>query len=560
MADTSFQLPPALLHRLGQLSRRKAAMEFERAARDPMRAQDDFLAGLMARNLGTEYGTLHGFGRVRSGADFAERVPLVDSVSMAPWMERLIAGERNLLTADAPLFYGLTSGTSGNPTIVPVTSDYRTELQRVQHVAFWHVYRRFPEAFRGRFLYFISPRRRKLAPDGLDVGSMSGFNFTEQSPLVRALYAWPYELVEVTDYDTRSYLSLLLAIASDISLVTGIFPLAIVSMLRHLETCAEELARDLERGTLDGARVLTPELRAAFQRRLRPRPDLARRLRDAMRLPTEEKAAMIWPRLRLVYCWTTSTASLFVPELKRRLGPTIPVRDAIYAATEAWCNVPMGEEEAGGPLAVTSVYFEFIPEEDWGKESPRTLRLDELEDGGRYYVVTSNSSGLFRYVIGDMIEVCGRYHATPRVRFLRKAGATSNLAGELMEENQVNQAVSMVLAELGLEATWFAMVARPEGEVPGYELRLELAPGYELSDEGLSAFAAKVDARLLEVCYMIFSDLRKKGLLRPLSIVRVPEGRYDAWRRRSMEAGAGEAQLKTVHLYADAAKLAPEFR
>lgn len=561
MASLSFQIPTGLLHRIGQLSRRRAAMEFEAAARDPMRAQSEFLTGLLARHQATEYGRAHGFGAVRNPADYAQRVPLTDSRGMAPWVERLTRGERNLLTVDAPLFYGMTSGTTGDPTLVPVTAAYRTELQRVQNVAFWHVYRRFPEAFKGRLLYFVSPRRRRVAPDGLDVGSMSGFNFTEQSALVRALYAWPYELFQVTDYDTRSYLALYRAIVGDISLVTGIFPLAIVSLLRMLEPFAEQLAHDLERGTIGGAKALSKDERALFSRGLSPRPDLARRVRSALERPVEEMAATVWPDLRLVYCWTTSTAGLFIPELKRRMGPTIAVRDAIYAATEAWCNVPMGDEEAGGPLAVSSVYFEFIPEAEWGKEDPTTLRLDQLEEGGRYFVVTSNSSGLYRYVIGDLIEVCGRYHATPRVRFVRKAGATSNMAGELMDETHVNQAVGAALESLGAEATWFALVADPSGPVPGYTLRLELAPAFaQLSDDSLEALAAKVDAVLQEIGHFIYGDLRKRGHMRPVSIVRVPQGRYEAWRRGKLEAGAGEAQLKGVHLIADAAKVPAEFR
>src|SRR5262249_9159954 len=149
--------------------------------------------------------------------------------------------------------------------------------------------------------------------------------------------------------------------------------------------------------------------------------------------------------------------------LKRRLGPDIAVRDGIYAATEAWCNVCIGDDEPGGPAAVTSVYLEFIPESG-GDPVP----LHAVEDRKRYSIVVTNSARLYRYVLGDIVEICGYHHRPPRLRFVRKTGAASNLAGELLDESHVNGAVAAALRALGLEATWFALVADPTG--PGYDL------------------------------------------------------------------------------------------
>jgi hypothetical protein len=471
-----------------------------------------------------------------------------------------MAGERGVLTADAPVFYGLSSGTTGGRKVVPISQTYRAEFQRTVQISFAHLYRRFPAAFTGRFLYFVGARRSEIAPDGLDVGAISGFNFTEQPALIRALYAWPYELFQVEDLEARGYMALHQAILGDISLITGVFPLPIVMMLRDLERHSEALAHDLERGTLDGAPGLSPEARAFFKRRLTPRPDLARRVVAASRLPIEEKAAAVWPKLRLAYCWNTATAGLYVPELKRRLGPGVAVRDAIFAATEAWCNVPLGDEEPGGPLAVSSVYFEFIEEQAYEAGGRDTCTLADLEDGRRYVIVTSNATGYYRYILGDVIEVCGRYHATPRVRFVRKAGAASNLVGELLDETHVNQAVSEALAIAGLEATWFSLVANPAGEVPGYDLHLELTPAQaEMPLDALSSFGAQVDDRLAAAAHKY--ALRRSAMqLRALTVRPVPQGTYDTWRRARLAAGSGEAQLKTTHLVGDPANLPVEFR
>ncbi len=542
---------PRLLHTIGQLSRGGEAAAFDRAARAPVRAQEAQLQTYLRRNRDTEFGRKFGFCDIAGPGAFAARVPLQPPEDLQPWMRRLLQGERNLLTAEDPIFYGLTTGSSGHHKYLPITPAYRAEFQRTVKVAFWHLYRRFRAAFKSRFLYFVGPRRFEIAPDGLDVGSMSGYNFTEQPRLVRALYAWPAELFGVADLATRSYLALLLAIHGDISLITGVFPLPIIALLRDLEARAPELARDLARGTLDGATGLTPEQRAFFRRE--PRPDLAKRLEQAARAPVEEKARLTWPDLGLVYCWCTATAGSYVPELQRRLGPAVAVRDAIYAATEAWCNIPLGDADTGGPLAITSAYYEFIPEEG-GEPVPQ----EGLVDGRRYLIVVTTGAGLYRYVIGDIVEVCGRYLETPRIRFVRKSGAASNLAGEQLDESHVNQAVGEALADLGKELTWFALVGDTAGEQPGYDLLVEPAPGSEFSEAALAALQADVENRLGRLAYN-YALHRGGGRLRGIRAARVAPGSYAGWRQRKVSGGTSEAQLKSVHLFGDRAGLPDEF-
>jgi hypothetical protein len=534
-------------------------MDYERAAQDPAAAQAAFLDRLMQRHADTAYGRQHGFGGISSPEAYAERVPLMTPADMQVWVQRAMAGERRVLTPEDPVFYGMTAGTSGQPKFVPVTPTYRTEFQRTVSVSFWHVYRRFPEAFRSRFLYFVGKRHLMTAPDGLEAGNISGYNYKEMSPVIRRLYAWPQELFDVVDMATRDYLALYLAIVGDISLITGIFPLSIVTLLRRFEAVAEQLARDLERGRLDGVSGLSEADLRPFVAGLQPRPDLARRVREAMRRPEEEQVSVLWPQLRLAYCWIAGGASLYVPELRRRLGPQVAVRDAIYSATEAWCNVAMGDDETGGPLALTSAYYEFIEERDYQAGSTRTVPLHALEDGGRYLIVLSASSGAFRYVLGDVIEVCGAYHRTPRVRFVRKFGVTCNMAGEQLDEGYVTTAVGQELERSAWQPTWFCFVGNPEGDVPGYDLYVEPGPGpAPAGPTDWQAFADRVDERLQAANHM-YRIRRLNGQLRPLAAKPVPAGCYARWKVRRMAEGAGDAQLKTVHLVARPNDLPGEF-
>lgn len=549
---------PALLHVAGHLSRIGPARRFARAVQDPRRAQEAWLADFVRRNAGTEYGRAHGLAQATGPDEFRRRFPLMTPGDLEPWVRRLMQGERDLLTAEAPVYYAVTTGSSGEAKTIPITEAYREEFQQTVHVALYHLRRRFPAAFRGRALYFVGSRRLSIAPDGLDVGTMSGFNFSRMPPLVRAIYAWPEELFEVPTLPTRSFLALLLATVGDPSLVAGIFPAPIVYLLRDLETHADALARTLRDGVLPAWLELTTAQRAFFTARLGgPNRTCARRLERAGSAPEGERVRVAWPSLRLVYCWLNSSAGLYVPELRRRLGPDIAVRDAIYAACEGWCTVPIGDEEPGGALAITSHFYEFIEESAWLAGGRETRFGWELEDGRRYVIVVTNSAGLYRYVLGDVLEVCGFHGRTPRLKFVRKATATANLVGEKLDEGHVNEAVAEPLRRAGVDATYFTLAPVLGAELPGYVLFLE--PRRTGSAEAFEAVRAGVESELRRLAFE-YDRLRGFGQLAPVGFCELPAGTYDRMRQAKVRAGSAEAQLKIAHLVTDPESLPPELR
>src|SRR4051794_8681465 len=103
---------PALLHALAQATRARTALAFSRATRAPMEAQEERLATLMQRNAQTGYGKLHGLGEIATPAAYARRVPLMTPADLEPWVNRLMNGERRVLTADDPLYYVRTTGST----------------------------------------------------------------------------------------------------------------------------------------------------------------------------------------------------------------------------------------------------------------------------------------------------------------------------------------------------------------------------------------------------------------------------------------------------------------
>src|SRR5205085_4734172 len=122
-----------------------------------------------------------------------------------------------------------------------------------------------------------------------------------------------------------------------------------------------------------------------------------------------EPLRRIWPRLALISCWADAAAGQFLAEL-RQLFPEVEIQPKGLLATEGFVSFPL-TDKPGAALALRCHFFEF---EELGG---RCRLAHELDRGGRYRVVVTTAGGLYRYQLGDEVEVVGFLHQCPLIRF-----------------------------------------------------------------------------------------------------------------------------------------------
>jgi hypothetical protein len=203
--------------------------------------------------------------------------------------------------------------------------------------------------------------------------------------------------------------------------------------------------------------------------------DLLDSARDAVlaRLPTgrrrEVEAALgspakLWPRLALLSCWTDAAAAGPARRL-RELLPHVEVQPKGLLATEGVVSFPL-VGRAGAALTIRSHFFEFV-------EADGEARLaHQLDRGGRYRVLLTTGGGLYRYPLGDEVEVVDFLHQCPLLRFLGKADRVSDRVGEKLAEPFVRAALERVLARHELTPS-FALLAPTLGPPDSYTLYLQ---------------------------------------------------------------------------------------
>ncbi|MFD7895546.1 GH3 auxin-responsive promoter family protein [Streptomyces sp. NPDC059743] len=411
--------------------------------------QQRVLADLLDFNAGTEFGQRHGFARIRTLADYRAAVPIQDYAAHAPLIERMAEGEPNLLTADAPVVYFTSSGSTGAHKKIPVTRRFMETVFFPFYYAAWApLIEHFPDVM-DRPDAVLNLKHDPLAvppvtADGrphvgasqVDFGTAFGEPLSAELGTAAPWATLPVD-VAPDDHLEKMYLRLRLAVQSDVRALIGINPAMIAAVPYQLGLWWQRIVKDVHDGTLGGAPYGPAD------------PERAAQLESLADYFGQVSPHHVWPRVRALFGWTTGVASLYMPSLRERFGAGTAVLTAPVAASEGPVGVPLDRHPSAGSLVPSASVYEFVDaDEDLGPGSG-TLLPEQLEPHRDYHVVFSHVGGLYRYAVGDIVRVVDRVAGVPRVAYAGRS-TRSDAAGERLREAQVVRALEEALASTGL--------------------------------------------------------------------------------------------------------------
>lgn len=548
-------LPEALVRAGARLLFSRSFRAFERAAADPGAAQRERLFDLLQRNRDTAFGREHGFSAIASVKDFQRRVPIRGYDELEPWIQRVVSGEPNVLTAEPVIFFGRTSGTTGASKYIPVTASYVEEFRRGRRVWARQVAQAFPGLVRGSLLTVHSPRIEGRTASGIPYGSItvamgdSDVAATGRRKLFSGLESIPRDIFFVEDFETRYYLLLRLAVGIPVSLMAAVNPSTLLLLCRKLTELAPALLPECREGTLRKDLGISNDLLRSVRERLRPCPDVAARIERSLASHGRVRPIDVWPELCGLLCWTGGAAPFFLRQFPDWFG-ALPVMDYGYAATEGNFSVVLEPGTGGGVVSLLGHFLEFVPESERESRNPMALTAEELEPGRRYFVLVTAGNGLCRYDMNDVVEMSGRYRNAPVIRFCHKGQNVTSITGEKLSESQMIGAVTRAQADSGVPLLGFSATVYLEGETPRYLIAVE--PSQPQPDAALRALGKACDRRLMEA-NIEYRAKRESARLGPPLLALVRPGAFDELRRERVTAGAPDAHVKLPHLTPDPA-------
>jgi hypothetical protein len=530
---------------------KQSARRFDEATRDPRRTQTELLLGMLRKNADTEYGRRYNFASINSIADYQKQVPLITYADIQQDMERVTGGAKNVFTAEDPVMFAQTSGTTGKPKFIPVTPTDQGRAHKDQmRTWLYHAQKAHPGILDYKVVSMVSPAIEGYTESGVPFGSTSGHIYKTMPGVVRRGYSIPYEVFEIEDYQAKYYTIMRISLEHDVHFLATANPSSILQLIDKANEYSEDLIRDIRDGTLSSQQDIEPANRQLVEKLLRPNPKCAAQLdtlrsrRDGRLVPGD-----YWPDLGLIGCWKGGTVGHYLEKFDPWFNPDgtqpVPVRDWGYLSSEARGSIPLSDEGSKGVLTVATNFFEFVAadEVEASPDTPESwpfLTVADLEMDGQYYIFVTTTSGLYRYDINDVIQVAGRYHQTPEIVFLRKGRGMTNITGEKLSVNQVIDGVQSAARATGLIPAHFK--AEADIDRSCYILRIEFAGHTEEAQQ--LAFLQEADRYMKEVNIEYKAKRESSRLGAPVMHV-MREGWYERGRRQQAASGKRVFQAKT---------------
>ncbi|HYC33507.1 MAG TPA: GH3 auxin-responsive promoter family protein [Gemmatimonadales bacterium] len=476
----------------------------------------------------TEFGREHGFGRLSGIADgreflraYRSHVPIADWYAFKDRLARMReGGEPDLLWPGLVRDFAQTSGTTAGDKFIPVSremlrSNFRASLDIFAHLSRFGV--SLPELLCGKCLFIGGSSDVSENQHGVRTGDLSG--------LVTGLITWPLseiylpgkKIALLSDWTAKIEVMARAIWHEDVRFISGMPSWGLVLFRRVLEVAREHGVR------ADTLRELWPNLKVFVHGGV--------------------KYAPFEPRVRQLYSGS--------PE-----GDDIPVRFELYPASEGFVAM---QDEPGGegvqpPLRLIpdiGNFYEFVPLEEIDDAAARAFTADEVEPGQRYVVVMSTCAGLWRYILGDVVEfdsvprasmegkaLLGPEIGPARLRIVGRHRHFINAFGENLIVEHIEHGVAAAARATGLVVGEFT--AAPVYPGPGRQAGLELAVEFPepWPDEWrLRAFRDEFDAAVKAI-NVDYTTKRSGDLgMGPPTITPLPLGAFHDWLRSRGKLG-----------------------
>lgn len=206
-----------------------------------------------------------------------------------------------------------------------------------------------------------------------------------------------------------------------------------------------------------------------------------------------------------------------------------------YNASE-WFFAMQDKNDVDDMLLLTNhgVFYEFIPYEEYGKENPKVLTLDEVEVDKDYVIVITNNSWLRRYVLGDVVKFT---NVDPwRIKVSGRTKYYIDVVGECVTADYTDKAILEACKKTDTIASDY--IAGPK-TYSGWEIRgvYERVIEFIKPPQDVLAFAKILDQELWKVNSYYYDERTDTKVLWNPIVHAVPQGTFYDWMKSKNKLG-----------------------
>ena len=374
-------------------------------SRNILEIQENKLKEILENNKNSLYGKKYNFNEIKTIEDFQKEVPLTTYEDYLPYIEKIKNGEEHILTYEKVKMFELTSGSTSASKLIPYTDSLKKEFQAGIKVWLYSLYKKYPSLKFGKSYWSITPKidfqhkEKSLIPIGFEEDSEYFGNLEKH--LIDSIFVNPKDIKNEKDMD-RFYFKTLSALVAEenIRLFSFWSPSLLLLLIEYLEKNSEKILKTLKE----------------------------KRKQEVRKYIEAKEYHKIWKNLILISCWGDTNSTEYLKKI-REIFPNTIIQEKGLLATEGFISFPDAEKNLS-KLSFYSHFFEFLSLDD-----NKIYNISEIEANKKYELIITTSGGLYRYCIGDIIEVISIENNVPYIKFAGRKGAVSDLFGEKLEES-----------------------------------------------------------------------------------------------------------------------------
>lgn len=447
----------------------------------PIDAQKEVFNDLMSRGQYTTFGRKYNFDQLNSLADFKKAVPIHEYEDIQPYIDRVLRGEQNVLWSSPIQWFAKSSGTTSDKSkFIPVSQETLDENHFRSGKDVLAIYLNlFPNSnvINGKCLTIGGSHQINQLSADTYYGDLSAVMLQNMPFYTHIMRAPNLQVALMDQWEEKLEAMIKDVFHQDISYIAGVPTWTLILIKKILEKA------------------------------------------------NTDNLLEVWPHLEL-YLHGGVSFKPYESQFKSIIKSDSMHYLENYNASEGFFAAQNSFDEEGMVLFLNhGIYYEFMPVEEYGKDQPETLSLQDIELDKNYALVISTNSGLWRYLVGDTISFVSKFPF--KIKVTGRLKHFINAFGEELIIDNADFAIQKACETTGAKVNDYTAgpIFMDNDQTGGHEWIIE----FDTLPTSLSTFTEYLDQYLKE-SNSDYEAKRQNNLALRLPIIhRMPINGFNQW-------------------------------
>jgi hypothetical protein len=455
---------------------------------NPVAAQREVLQDLVTSAQYTEFGRKYNFSKLFTIRKFKEEVPVHEYDDIKPYIMRMMNGEENILWNTPIYWFAKSSGTTSDKSkFIPISDESLTDTHyKASKDVLTNYYKNFPESdlLTGKSLVVGGSHQIHQVNENIHYGDLSAV-LLENTPFWGHWLRTPELSIALSDeWETKIERLAQSTITENVTSIAGVPTWTIVLIKKVLEISGKKYLHE------------------------------------------------VWPNLEL-YVHGGVAFTPYREQINNLTGRAINYLEIYNASEGFFAGQDKLNEDDMLLFTQHGIFYEFMPVEQYGKNNPKTVGLNDVELNRNYALVISTNGGLWRYLVGDTIQFTALQPY--KIKVSGRLKHYINTFGEEVIVDNTDKAITIAAEKTKAVVSDYtaAPVYFSEQSNGAHEWLIE----FDKEPQDLSVFVTELDSSLKSI-NSDYEAKRYKDIALRMPLIKVlPKGTFTEWLRSKDKLG-----------------------